>query len=360
MKKLFRTVPALILATALLGACTAPDGGAASAQPPAQPAANGGTADASPAPADPGEVFNLTFAHVVSASHPMGIASTRFAELLEERTGGRIVVTVFPDSQLGNDQEVLEQMMLDVIHFNAPLHSVLTSIIPEFEMFDLPYLFYSMDDAYRVLHGALGDRFKEFLAESNLVSLGYWTGGFKQLTNNVRPIHSVEDLDGLQMRVSQSPMLISQFRAINAGAISIPFVELYTALQTGIADGQENPLSNIVTRRFYEVQNYITISNHGFFVYPFFMPAATYDRLPEDLRRIIHEVAQEVAEFQWELTAATDDEYLEYLYNAGVNINYFTEEAMRGFRAATQVTYDEFAESPNGAELLEILGRYTY
>ncbi|MCL2616933.1 MAG: TRAP transporter substrate-binding protein [Defluviitaleaceae bacterium] len=356
MKKFFKTVPALIIAVALLSACATPGGGGGAA--PAQPAAPPAGDAAAQAPADTGETFELVFAHVVSASHPMGVASTKFAELLEERTNGRISVSVFPDSQLGNDQEVLEQMMLDVIHFNAPLHSVLTSIIPEFEMFDLPYLFYSMEDAYTVLHGSLGDRFKELLAERNLVSLGYWTGGFKQLTNNVRPINTVEDLYGLQMRVSQSPMLISQFRAINAGAVSVPFVELYTALQTGIADGQENPLSNIVTRRFYEVQSYVTVSNHGFFVYPFFMPAGTYNSIPEDLRQIIHEVAQEVAVFQWQLTEDTDEEYLQYLYDAGISINYFTEEAMRGFRAATQSTHDEFAASPRGAELLEILSRY--
>jgi len=168
----------------------------------------------------------------------------------------------------------------------------------------------------------------------------------------------VENLNGLQMRVSQSPMLISQFRAINAGAISIPFAELYTALQTGIVDGQENPLSNIVTRRFYEVQNYVTISNHGFFVYPFFMSAETYNRLPANLRQIIHDAAEEVASFQWELSTATEQEYLGHLYAAGTNINYFTEEAKQGFRAATQATYDAFAQSRNGAELLEILSRY--
>jgi len=339
MKKLFQIVSVLVVM--LFSVCIA------------------SSSIASAAPADTGQTFNLTFAHVVSATHPKGMAAARFAELVEERSGGRITINVFPDSQLGTDQQITEQMMLDVIHFNAPLHSTIVSIIPEFELFDLPYLFYSEEQAYAALHGTLGERFNEFLAARNLVGLGYWTGGFKQLTNNVRPIHSVEDLSGLQMRVSQSPMLISQFRAINAGGISIAFAELYTALSTGIADGQENPLSNIVTRRFYEVQSYVTISNHGFFVYPFFMSAGTYNQLPESLRQVIHDVAAEVASFQWELNAATEQEYLDHLYESGVvSINYFTPEAMQGFRAATQVTYDEFAQSPNGVELLEILRRY--
>jgi TRAP-type C4-dicarboxylate transport system substrate-binding protein len=102
----------------------------------------------------------------------------------------------------------------------------------------------------------------------------------------------------------------------------------------------------------------VTISNHGFFVYAFFMSAGTYNQLPADLRQIIHETAEEVASYQWELNAATEQEYLDHLYAAGVNINYFTEEAKQDFRVATQSTYDEFARSPNSAELLEILGRY--
>jgi len=339
MAKLFRVISALVLAAVLSGVCAAPS--------------------AADAPEDTGQSFTLTFAHVVSAAHPKGVAATRFAELVEEKSNGRIAINVFPDSQLGSEQEITEMIVLDVVHFNAPLHSTLVFIIPEFELFDLPYLFYSKDQAYAALHGALGERFNEFLAAHNLVGLGYWTGGFKQLTNNVRPIRTVEDLSGLQMRVSQSPMLISLFRAINAGGISIAFAELYSALQTGIVDGQENPLSNIVTRRFYEVQNYVTVSNHGFFVYPFFMSAETYRQLPLSLRQVIHEAAEETALFQWELNAATEQEFLAHLYASGaVSINYFTDEAKHGFRAAVQSIYDEFARSPSGAELLKILSGY--
>ena len=196
------------------------------------------------------------------------------------------------------------------------------------------------------------------MAEHGLVNFGFFTSGFKHFTNSVRPIHTVADLSGVQMRVSQSQFLISQFQAINAGGISIPFVELHSALMTGLADGQENPLATIVSGRFYEVQDYITISNHGFTAYPIFMHESVYNSLPADLRQIIRETIAEVQTIQWALIAEADDELLRFLYSTDVNINYLSDAAMQGFRATMQVVYDEFAQLPRGAELLSIASGY--
>jgi C4-dicarboxylate-binding protein DctP len=226
-------------------------------------------------------------------------------------------------------------------------------------IFDLPYVFFNMDHAFTALEGTLGDYLSDAMAQHNLVNLGYMTSGFRQLTNNVRPIHSAADLDGVQMRVSQSHFLIAQFQALNAGGISVAFGELYSALQTGLADGQENPLSTIVAGNFYEVQNYLTISYHNFTTYPIFMSTESYYALPADLRQLIREIFAEISPMQWQMIADTAADQLAYLYTTDISINYLSDAAVQGFVAAMQGVYDEFAQLPGGAEMLALAARYS-
>ena len=336
------------------------------AQPPtgqsATGAAGGTVAGAGtttgPTPVTPAEVHVLSFPHITNTTHPRGLAIESIAELAAERSGGRLEINVFPDSQLGNDTQVLAQLMQGNIGITSSLNTILTSTVPELALFDMPYLFFTMEQAFAALNGSLGDFLTDIMAEHGLINFGYFTSGFKHFTNNVRPIHYVTDLAGVQMRVSQSQFLISQFLAINAGAASIPFADLYSALGIGLVDGQENPLATIVSARFYEVQDYITISNHGFTVYPIFMHESVYNSLPEDLRVLIRQIIAEVMPIQWALIEESVGEQLQFLYTTDVNINYMSGAAMQGFRAATQVVYDEFAQMPRGAELLSIASRY--
>ncbi|WP_461207278.1 TRAP transporter substrate-binding protein [Clostridium sp. DL1XJH146] len=306
---------------------------------------------------DAQETYTLKFAHVVNANTPKGVAANRFKEIVEEKSEGRLLIDVYPDSQLGNDQEINEQILAGTIDMNAPFFPTLTSFIEEFELFDLPYLFENNDDAYAALEGELGDKFNEYLDEIGFRGLGYWTGGFKELTNSIKPIKTTEDLDGLKMRVSQSAMLVSQYRILNAGGISVPFAELYTALQTHTVDGQENSLANIASKKFYEVQDYLTISDHGFMGYAFLINKEKFNSLPEDLQTIIDEAALEVGKEQWEMTAEKEVEYLEEIKAAGVQVDEFSEDEKANFLEITGSVYDEFKELENGAELLEVLGK---
>ena len=246
------------------------------------------------------------------------------------------------------------------MHNHSSMFSAnMTHIIPEMAIFDLPYLFFNMEQAAAALDGTLGDYLNNAMSEHGLVNFGFLTSGFKHLTNNVRQINTVADLDGVQMRVSQSHFLIAQFQAINAGGISIPFGELFAAFQAGLADGQENPLATIIAANLHQVQNYLTISNHGFTVYPIFMSANVYNSLPADLRQIIREAFAEIQPIQWQMIADAAADQLAYLYTTDININYLSDAAMQGFRAAMQVVYDEFAQMPGGATMLELAARYT-
>lgn len=305
------------------------------------------------------DVYEIKFAHVVRPTTPKGLAAEEFKKLLEEKSNGRIKVTIYPDSQMGNDQEINEQILGKTLDINAPFLSTITSFVPEFELFDLPYLFDNADQVYEALTGDVGAKLNEYLEAKGLVSLGYWSGGFKQLTNSKRPIKSVKDLDGLKIRVSQSPLLVTQFRAINAGGISVPFVDLYSSLQTGTVDGQENPYANIATKKFYEVQDYMTISDHGFMGFSFFMNKEKFDALPEDLQTLVKEVSKEVTAWEWEKNAELDDSYLQEIKDSGITIDTFDEAAKKEFRAATQAAYDEYTKTENGRELLELVEKYT-
>jgi C4-dicarboxylate-binding protein DctP len=320
------------------------------------PAVGGGAAAVAAVP--DGEVFTLSFAHNMNTVHPRGYAIERFAELVGQRSGGRLIVNTFPNAQLGSDNEVANQVLQGHIDITSIISPNLTFIAPQLSLFDLPYLFFDMGQAQAALGGSLGSHLGDIFAEHGLVALGFQTAGFKHFTNSVRPITSVQDMDGLRMRVSQSHFLVAQFQAINAGGISIPWGELPAALADGLADGQENPLTTIIAAGLHNVQDYLTISNHGFTAYPVIMSAESYNQLPEDLRQILHDVFREVNPIQWNLIAEAEQEQLSYLYDAGMNVNYLSTDAMRGFRSAMQVVYDEFAQTPGGEILLSIAARY--
>ncbi len=302
------------------------------------------------------EAYVLKFAHVVSPSTAKGKGAEKFGELLEERTDGQITVEIYPDSQLGSDREILEQMQSGTVHMNAPFTGVLPTFVEEFEVFDLPYLFEDREHAFEAVNGELGDYLSEKLEEQNLKLIGFWDGGFKHFTNSERPIETPEDLDGLKMRASQSPLLISQFKALNAGGVSIDFSELYTSLQTGTVDGQENPLSNVISQKFYEVQDYVTLSAHGYMGYPLIISQSFYDSLSADLQEAVEEVAMEVTEWQWDVSASDEEEYMQILEESDVEINELTSEQKEAFKDALSGVYDEFHDKFEDADkIIELI-----
>lgn len=313
---------------------------------------SGGSADAEKKAKDE---YVIKFAHVVSASTAKGKAAEKFKELLEERTDGQIKVEVFPDSQLGADREITEQMQSGTIQMNAPFTGVLPSFVKQFEVFDLPFLFKDRDVAFQATNGKLAEILNKHLEKQGLRTLGYWDGGFKHLTNSKHAIKQPNDLDGLKMRVSQSPLLISQFQAMGAGGVSIDFAELYTALQTKTVDGQENPLSNIVSKKFYEVQEYLTLSAHGYMAYPVLISDKFYQSLPVDLKKAVDEVAAEVNEWQWAQSATDEEAYMKTLNESGIEITELSDADKEAFIEATSKVYDDFKKIDGSQELLDAI-----
>src|SRR5690554_2180397 len=302
------------------------------------------------------KVFEATFAHVVRPTIAKGKAAEMFADLVRERSNGRLDISVYPDSQLGNDREITEQMQLGDIEFNAPFTGVLPAFVPQTQLFDLPFAFADSQGAYDAMHGPVGDILNPFLLQQGLRVLGYWDGGFKHITNNLRPVRTPADMAGMRIRVSQSPLLLSQFAALGANGVDIAFAELYTALQQGTIDGQENTLANIFTRRFYEAQKHLTLSEHGYLGYAFLVAESFYQSLPDDLKQIVNETADEVSVWQWEQARLEDAEYLRQLRETDIEIVELTAAEKQAFLEATASVYDVFRSSvPGGDELVEAL-----
>ncbi|WP_231378654.1 MULTISPECIES: TRAP transporter substrate-binding protein [Virgibacillus] len=299
-----------------------------------------------------GQEYTIKFAHVVSPSTAKGKAAEKFGELIEKRTDGQIKVEVYPDSQLGSDREIIEQMQSGTVQMNAPFTGVLPTFVKEFEVFDLPFLFENRDHAFKATNGKLGDILGKKLESQGMHLLGFWDGGFKHLTNSIHPIETPKDMNQLKMRVSQSPLLISQFQAVHAGGVSIDFSELYTALQTGTVDGQENPLSNIVSKKFYEVQDYLTLSSHGYMAYPLVISSKFYQKLPEELQAAVDEVSKEVTEWQWEESKRDEEAYLKKLNKTDIQINELSPEQKAAFKDAMSSVYNEFNKLDGSKELL--------
>jgi tripartite ATP-independent transporter DctP family solute receptor len=192
----------------------------------------------------------LRFAFQNSEEHPQGQGAKKFAELVEQKSGGKIKVRLFGGGQLGGDLQTVSSLQggtLDMTVLNAGL---LVGQVKEFGLFDLPFLFESGKQADAVVDGPFGKKLAETLPAKNLVSLGYWELGFRNVTNSRRPITKLEDIAGLKIRVVQAPTYIDLFNTLGANAVPLPFPEVYTALETKAIDGQENPVSVILTSKF--------------------------------------------------------------------------------------------------------------
>src|SRR5271154_6372107 len=221
----------------------------------------------------------IKFSHVVAPDTPKGMAAERFKQLAEERTGGRVHVEIYPNSQLYKDGEELEALQLGSVQMLAPSTSKFGPLgLPEFEVFDLPYIFPDRAVLRRVVDGEIGKNLLQRLETKGIVGLAYWDNGFKVMSAN-RPLHRVADFRGLKMRIKSSKVLDAQMRALGASPQVMAFSEVYQALQTGVVDGTENPPSTLYTQKMYEVQKYLTISDHGYLGYAVIVNKPFWDGL---------------------------------------------------------------------------------
>ncbi|MCU7808952.1 MAG: TRAP transporter substrate-binding protein [Candidatus Thiodiazotropha sp. (ex Semelilucina semeliformis)] len=225
----------------------------------------------------------IKFSHVVAENTPKGQMANKFKDLIAERLGDKVVVEVYPNSQLFGDNKVLQAMLLGDVQMAAPSLSKFESFTRKLQLYDLPFLFKDMEAVERFQNSAAGQELLNSLKKKGLVGLGYIHNGLKQLSSS-QPIRVPADASGLKFRIMTSDVLAAQFEAVKATPLKKPFSEVFTLLQTRAIDGQENTWSNIYSKKFFEVQPYITESNHGLLDYMVVTSTEFWMDLPDDLR----------------------------------------------------------------------------
>lgn len=238
------------------------------------------------APLAQAEEVVIKFSHVVAENTPKGQMANKFRDLVHERLAGKVKVEVYPNSQLFTDGKVLEAMLLGDVQLAAPSLSKFKKYTKKLQLYDLPFLFKDMTAVEKFQSGPAGQKLLEAARKKGLVGLGYLHNGLKQLSSS-KPLKVPADADGLKFRIMTSDVLQAQFEAVNANPIKKPFSEVFTLLQTKAIDGQENTWSNIYSKKFFEVQEYITESNHGVLDYMVVTSAEFWDSLPDGIRKTV-------------------------------------------------------------------------
>jgi tripartite ATP-independent transporter DctP family solute receptor len=228
-----------------------------------------------------------------ATGHPSIAGGEKFGELVSQKSGGKMTVKVFAAGVLGGDVQALSAVQGGTIDFTVMNSGILQTQVKEFAIFDFPFMFLSGKQADAVLDGPFGKKMADMLPPKGLVNLAYWELGFRQLTNSKRSIKSADDINGLKIRVIQSPIYLDTWSALGANPVPMPFTEVYTALEQKVIDGQENPFSVILTSKLNEVQKFIGITNHMYNPQSLLMSKKVWDKLTKDEQKILTDAAKE-------------------------------------------------------------------
>jgi C4-dicarboxylate-binding protein DctP len=252
----------------------------------------------------------IKFSHVVTDDTPKGKGAIRFKELAEAKTKGRVKVEIYPNSQLYKDREELEALQLGAVQMLAPSVSKFGPLgVRKFEVFDLPYMFADESSLERVVEGPVGTGLFKLLEPKGIVGLAYWFNGFKEFSAN-KPLRKLDDFKGLKIRIQSSKILEGEIKAFGAIPQVMAFSEVYTALQQGVVDGEENTPSNKYTQKMHEVQKHMTMSDHGVVMYAVVVNKKFWDGLPADIRKSLVEAMAESTQYVWDIAKKENEDAL--------------------------------------------------
>lgn len=291
------------------------------------------------------KTHNFKVAFVQNIDHPHGIGAKKFGELLEQKSGGKMKAKAFGGGALGGDAQVISSLQGGVVEMTLVSPGLLTGLIKEFSVFDLPFMFTSYREVDAVMDGPVGTRLLGMLNDKGLIGLGYWDHGFRNLTTAKRPINKMEDISGLKVRVIQIPIFIDTFSALGANPVPLPFPELYTALETGTVDGQENPFASIETSKFFEVQKYAATTGHVYNPLVAIFSKKIWDKLTEDERRIVQEAATEAGLYERKVSREANEKSMQTLRGEGMQITELSADEIDRMRQKVKPVTDKYTQS---------------
>lgn len=297
-------------------------------------------------------VFKL--GHVLPAEHSWGICSLGFAEEVTKKTEGRVTIEVYHNAQLGDEKEMVEGLQLGTLQMGLIGGDAFQGLEPKMGIQELPYAWEDHFHAYRAFDGELGDKLLDLLAKKGIIGLSWWENGFRNITNNKRPINTPEDLNGLKLRVTPSKMRLDTFNALEALPVPMPFSELYSALQQGVVDGQENPLAIIYSNHFYEVQKYLSMTGHIWGNALLVISEKDWNKVSTEDKVIIKETAKKWANEQRKMIQDAEDDLKSKLAEKGIIIN---EVDKAPFIAKVQPVWKEYEEI-FGKDFIQLIDKY--
>jgi tripartite ATP-independent transporter DctP family solute receptor len=302
--------------------------------------------------------FTYKYANNLPVAHPMNQRAKEMADAIKAETNGRVEIQIFPSNQLGSDTDMLSQLRSGGIEFFTLSGLILSTLVPVASINGIGFAFPDYPSVWKAMDGDLGQYVRNQIAKANLVAMEkIWDNGFRQTTSSTKPIQGPEDLKGFKIRVPVSPLWTSMYKAFDAAPASINFSEVYTALQTKVVDGQENPLAIIATAKLYEVQKYCSLTNHMWDGFWFLANRRAWERLPENLRTVVAKHVNAAGLKEREDVAQLNAGLQKELTDKGMLINQPKAEAFRdklrsaGFYAEWKGKY--------GDEAWSILEKYT-
>lgn len=269
---------------------------------------------------------------------PQNVAAQAFKKVAEESSKGDIKVQVYPSAQLGDARTMVEGIQMGTIEMADLENGVMGNFIPEVLVWDLPYVFTSLDSAHKVLDGPIGQALAKKYLDIGIRHLCYNDGGFRYFTNKVRPIVKPEDLKDLKIRVMESEVMVASVKSFGASAMPMAFGELYTALQQGVVDGQENPMNLIFSQRFYEVQKYLSLSGHFYYPRQYLVSEAFWKKLDKGQQDIVEKAAREACKVQRATFLTYEATMADVLRKHGMEINEVPLATKQTFAASARET----------------------
>lgn len=285
----------------------------------------------------------IRWGHLNNTDHPVSKGVQKFTELVAAKSGGKLKVREYPANQLGSEMQQQSALRAGTQEMQSPATTSLVGIVKDYGLIDFPFIVSTPQQADALLDGPLGSALLAKLPEKGLIGLGYWDLGFRNVTNSRRAITKGEDLDGIKIRVIPNPVYLETFKAFNANPVPMSFSELYTALETRTVDGQENPFSVILSNKFYEVQKYLSVTNHTYSTNIILVSKIFWDKLSKEEQTILQEAANEARDYQRKVSREQATASISELKAKGMAVNEIAPAELARMRDKTKPIAAKFS-----------------
>lgn len=285
----------------------------------------------------------IRWGHLNNTDHPVSMGVKKFQEIVAAKSGGKLKIREYPSNQLGSEMQQQSALRGGTQEMQSPATTSLVGIVKEFGLVDFPFLVNTPEQADALLDGPFGKALLDKLPEKDLVGLGYWDLGFRNVTNSRRPITRGADLEGIKIRVIPNPVYLETFRTFRANPVPLSFTELYGALENRTVDGQENPFSVILSNKLFEVQKYLSQTNHTYSTNIILVSKKFWDRLSDAEKKILNEAAIESRDYQRKVSREAAAKALDELRQKGMQINAVAPAELDQMRAATKPIAEKFS-----------------